>query len=71
MPKGLAKAHRTKAGVWGRIVVLQGQLAYRVCGSAEVTLDADTPGIVEPEVPHAVRPLGEVRFCVEFYRQAR
>ena len=71
MPSGLAKAHRTKAGVWGRIVVLEGRLAYRVRDRAEVTLDPDTPGVVEPEVPHSVRPLGKVRFYVEFHRQVQ
>jgi hypothetical protein len=31
-------------------------------------LSPDTPGVVEPEVPHEVEPLGGVRFFVEFLR---
>ena len=68
IPSGFAKAHRTQAGVWGRIVVLEGRLAYRV-GDERVTLDPATPGIVEPQVIHAVEPLGKVKFCIEFYRR--
>ena len=70
IPEGLRSSHRTKAGVWGRIVVLEGQLLYRVLAApaGEVTLDADSPGIVEPEVEHEIEPLGCVRFFVEFHR---
>ena len=70
IPAGLTKAHRTKSGVWGRIVVSRGRLLYRVLGSraGEFTLAAGNPGIVEPGVEHEVEPLGKVRFHVEFYR---
>ena len=30
VPKGLLRAHRTKEGTWGKIVVLKGKLRYRV-----------------------------------------
>ena len=70
IPDGLRKPHRTKPGVWGRIVVLEGQLLYRILqpASGELTLGADNPGVIEPEVEHEVEPLGRVRFFVEFYR---
>ena len=70
VPEGLRRSHRTKAGVWGRIVVLEGRLLYRILEAPvrEFTLDADNPGIVEPEVEHEVEPLGPVRFFVEFHR---
>lgn len=70
LPAGLRRAHHTKAGTWGRIVVLEGQLLYRICGEPgeEWRLDPENPGVIEPEVEHEVEPLGKVRFYVEFYR---
>ncbi|MCY3795032.1 MAG: DUF1971 domain-containing protein [Gammaproteobacteria bacterium] len=70
IPAGLRRSHRTNAGVWGRITVLEGRLLYRVLESpeGEATLSAGNPGIVEPEVRHEVEPLGSVRFFIEFYR---
>lgn len=70
LPAGLRRAHHTKAGTWGRIVVLEGRLMYRICQEpmGEWMLDRDNPGVIEPEVQHEVEPLGRVRFYVEFYR---
>ena len=70
VPDGLRKAHRTRAGVWGRIVVLEGGLLYRIhaAPAAEYRLDPDNPGVIEPEAEHEVEPLEHVRFFVEFYR---
>ena len=70
VPSGLLKAHRTKAGTWGRIVVLEGRLLYRIhtAPAEEHILDPDTPGIIEPEVQHEIAALGKARFRVEFFR---
>lgn len=70
VPDGLRKAHRTRAGVWGRIAVLEGRLIYRIHASPaeEFRLDRDNPGVIEPGVEHEVEPLGQVRFLIEFYR---
>ena len=70
VPSGLRTAHRTKAGTWGRIIVLEGRLLYRIHASPaeKHILDPDNPGIVEPEVDHEVAPLGRSRFRVEFFR---
>lgn len=69
VPDGLLRDHQTKAGVWGVIHVERGELAYVVPGRAlEVTLDEMTQGIVVPQELHHVRPLGAVRFYVEFWR---
>jgi tellurite resistance-related uncharacterized protein len=71
VPAGLLRSHTTKAGVWGRIQVLEGSLRYRILHleTEEHVLTPGIAGIVEPEVPHEVEPLGEVRFYVEFLRQ--
>lgn len=70
VPSGLKSSHSTKSGTWGRIVVLEGRLLYRILQSPveELCLDSDNPGVVEPEIEHEVQPLGKVRFYVQFYR---
>ena len=70
VPKGLLKAHQTKAGTWGKIVVLEGHLAYKILEPAvqEERLSIDHFGVVEPEILHEVQPTGKVKFYVEFYR---
>ncbi len=69
-PSGLKSSHRTKPGVWGRIVVLEGSLLYRILRSPveELRLDSDSAGVVEPGIEHEVQPLGKVRWYVQFYR---
>ena len=69
IPKGLLKAHSTKAGTWGRIVIEAGALWYRISDPPEaVRLVPGVDGIVEPEALHEVEADGEVRFFVEFLR---
>ena len=71
VPSALKRRHTTKVGVWARICVLEGQLRYRILEPPpeEHVLTPVSPGVVEPGVPHAVEPLGEVRFYVEFLRR--
>jgi tellurite resistance-related uncharacterized protein len=71
VPKGLLREHRTKAGVWGKIVVLKGSLRYRILRDPveEHVLRPDRHGVVEPEVPHEVAFLDDGEFYVEFYAQ--
>lgn len=68
LPAGLRREHRTKAGVWGVIRVLEGNLRYRVLDPvAETILDPTRPGLVLPDQPHFVEPLGAMRMQVDFY----
>ena len=74
IPHGLRQAHSTKAGVWGLIHVLDGQLLYKVTDDRRVPTEnllaaGGAPGIVEPEILHQVAPDGAVRFYVEFFRR--
>jgi tellurite resistance-related uncharacterized protein len=71
LPAGLRREHRTKPGVWGVIRVLEGQVRYEVLDTrSEVrVLEPGKPGLVMPEQPHRVEPLGPVRMQVEFYHQ--
>ena len=70
VPSGLLHAHRTKESVWAKIVVIEGRLQYTINGPEKevITLDENIYGVVEPTVPHEVKPLGSVRFYVEFHR---
>ena len=70
VPAGLLAAHQTKAGTWGKIVVVSGELEYRIL-EPELEILLLTPerfGVVEPTVRHEVEPRGSVSFYVEFYR---
>jgi tellurite resistance-related uncharacterized protein len=70
VPRGLLGAHTTKAGVWGRIRVLEGALLYRILEPVpeERRLEPGIDGIVEPGVEHQVEVSGPTRFIVEFLR---
>ena len=68
IPAGLRREHRTKTGTWGVIRVHDGQLRYQVFEpNSEVILEPGRPGLILPEQPHLVEPLGPVRMQVEFY----
>ena len=75
VPAGLLKTHSTKAGVWGLIRVIEGELLYRVVDERRVArqfiLTPSSRGIVEPEIRHEVEAAGPVRFFVEFLRAAQ
>lgn len=71
IPAGLLRRHNTKAGVWGRICVLEGSLTYRILEPdlEQHVLAPGRDGVVEPQVFHEVEPIGAVRFFVEFLRR--
>lgn len=69
VPAGLLKDHKTKAGAWGKIVILEGSLEYTI-QEPDIEVVKLTPqrfGVVEPTVLHHIAPLGSVKFYVEFY----
>ncbi len=70
VPHGLLSEHQTKEAVWGKIVILDGKLQYNINEPEKesITLDSDTIGVVEPTIRHEVKPLGKVRFYVEFHK---
>ncbi len=68
LPAALRAEHRTKAGVWGVIRVLEGRLRLTYVElPGVVDLDPATTGRLNPEQPHFVAPLGAMRMQVEFY----
>ena len=64
----MRREHRTKAGAWGVIRVLEGRLRYQVLDpGSEAILEPGRPGLILPEQLHLVEPLGPVRLQVELY----
>ena len=68
LPAALRREHRTKAGVWGLVRVTEGSLRLVYCdGAGERVLGPGTPGLLLPDQPHFVEPLGPMKMQVEFY----
>ena len=73
LPAALTREHRTKAGVWGIVRVLEGTVVYRVLDPAsEQTLSSTVPGLILPDQPHCLvcAPGEPFRLQVEFYDRA-
>jgi tellurite resistance-related uncharacterized protein len=68
LPAALRREYRTRAGVWGVIRVLEGRLRLvHLDPPAETVLAAGDSGLILPEQPHRVEPLGPMRMQVAFY----
>jgi len=71
LPAALRARHNTKAGVWGMVRVLEGQVKLTYLEPpSEILLDPDTPGQLLPGQPHFVEPLGAMKMRVDFYDEA-
>ncbi len=70
IPENLLDSHRTKTKTWANIVVTQGRILYRILEPRieEYELSPDRTGVVEPQVPHELEVMGDVRFHLDFYR---
>ena len=70
LPAALRARHDTKAGVWGVIRVMEGELKLSYLDPpSEVILTPDRPGLVRPQQPHFVTPIGAMKMQVDFYDQ--
>ena len=67
LPAALRAEHRTKPGVWGVVRVLDGALRLSFADGREHQLAPGRPGLLRPDEPHWVAPLGTMRMQVEFY----
>lgn len=70
-PAKLLDHHRTKAGVWAKIIVEEGELSYVIADrpGEGFILKPGYVGVAEPEALHSVKPRGKTRFYVEFWRE--
>lgn len=67
-PPNFQKNHATRPGVWGRLVVESGEMAFAWAdGDSQSLVEGDTV-VIPPEIPHRVILSGDVSFFVEFYR---
>src|SRR3546814_13254437 len=70
LPAALRARHDTKAGVWGLIRVIEGELKLTYLDPpSEVVLTPGNPGLILPQQPHYVTPLGPMKMRVDFYDQ--
>ncbi|MGE3800140.1 MAG: DUF3565 domain-containing protein [Candidatus Kapaibacterium sp.] len=67
VPAGLLRDHRTKGGVWAKIIVIEGTILYSPEAGEPIHLTPSRFGIIVPEMKHSVQLLTPVRFYVEFY----
>ena len=70
LPQALRNDHSTKAGVWGLLRVLEGEVRLVFHDPRrEVHVIPDHPGPIPQEAVHHVEVLGPMRMQVEFYRE--
>ena len=69
----LAEVFFPSLGVFGLIHVAEGRLEYTVYEPlpSQRIVTVSEAAVVVPEVEHCVRPLGAIRFHVEFWRRVR
>lgn len=68
LPNALRREHRTKVGVWGVVRVIEGKLRLTyVEPPSEVIISPELPGLLLPDQPHFVEPVGEMKMQVDFY----
>ena len=69
VPQGLLRDHSTKPGVWAVIQVVSGELHYRQADlDLNIVLTASQCIAIEPEQLHSIKPAGQTRFRVAFWR---
>ena len=68
VPKGLLRNHNTKNGTWGLLKIEKGEMEYVIEDQEKIILNSSLPGVIEPEILHHIKPLGEVSFFIEFYK---
>ena len=70
LPEAIRTEHRTKAGTWGLLRVLEGAVTLVFIEPPnEVSVTPDQPAPIPPEATHFVRVDGPMRLQVEFYRK--
>lgn len=65
VPKGLLANHSLKKGAWGKLVVLDGEVAFHE-GSERTVVTPQIEHTILPEVVHHLELVGPVRFRVDF-----
>lgn len=70
LPAAIRGAHNTKAGTWGLLRVLEGEVRLVFHDPArELVVTPAAPGLIPPQEWHHVEIIGPMRMQVEFYRE--
>ena len=69
VPKALLKEHRTKLGVWGKLIIHEGRLDYVVLEPERrvTTLAAGDEQVIVSALAHEIAPSDDARFTIAFY----
>ncbi len=69
VPAGLLRHHTTKAGIWGRLHVVEGRVHYQPDGLPAQDVRGGEHANIPPLLPHSIQPDVGARFYVAFYRR--
>ena len=70
LPKALQNAHSTKAGTWGVLELIAGELVYVIENSGRRrAMVAGDRQLIEPQQLHHVELSGPMQMQVHFYRE--
>jgi tellurite resistance-related uncharacterized protein len=70
LPDKLRNEHSTKAGTWGLLRVLEGEVELIFLDPPSRRLvTVDDPAPIPPKSPHFVKLTGPMKMQVEFYRE--
>lgn len=73
VPENFTSEHELKDGVWGKLCVIAGSLEYHLADGTprRYIIAAGGHIVIEPRQGHFVKLARNVKFKVEFYRQAK
>lgn len=69
LPPAIRSNHSTKAGVWGILRVLEGEVWLKFANGSEHRATPDLPQLIPPQEIHHVDSAGSFRMQVEFYNE--
>lgn len=70
LPDALRNDHRTKAGTWGLLRVIEGEVRLVFTDPpSDHHVTPATPAIIPPEATHHVVTMGPMTMQVEFHRE--
>lgn len=68
LPAAIRNEHSTKAGTWGLLRVLDGEVDLVFSAGHTVRVTVGQPGVIPPQDVHHVEFTGPFRMQVEFYK---
>ncbi len=70
LPAAVREDHRTKAGTWGLLRVIEGEVRLIFDDPpSDILVTPATPAIIPPQATHHVVPVGSMTMQVEFHRE--